>query len=90
MAITKNVTSPTFVVEKRYRVPSKDCNLIHIDAYRLESDEDARSIGLDEIMSDNKDIVVVEWPEKIRHYWPDNAKKIYFEFIDENKRKISY
>ncbi|MFQ5662132.1 MAG: tRNA (adenosine(37)-N6)-threonylcarbamoyltransferase complex ATPase subunit type 1 TsaE, partial [Candidatus Paceibacteria bacterium] len=48
--LEKTVTSPTFVIEKIYRLENQNFeNLIHIDAYRLESASELKSLGWEEI-----------------------------------------
>jgi len=32
---------------------------------------------------------LIEWPEIIENILPKNSVKIYFEYIDENTRKIT-
>lgn len=79
-------TSPTFVVMKEYKTPKR--NIYHIDAYRVRAD-DILALGWEEIISDKNNIVIVEWPERIRDILPENCLWLKFEWIDENKRKIT-
>ena len=88
LGIERNVTSPTFVIEKIYPIDEK--RLVHIDAYRLNSKNDLETIGFDELANDSKNIIFVEWPEKVFSKIPDKMKIIKFRYIDENKRKISF
>lgn len=86
------VTSPTFVIEKIYRLPSKQKfkHIIHIDAYRLDSEQELVELGWNEISKDKNNIIVIEWPEKIEKILPNDMEKIYFKFIDEDTREIKY
>ncbi len=87
------VTSPTFVIEKIYKLISKAYkfeHIIHIDAYRLGSGEEMKDLGWDRISSDSENIILIEWPEKIVDILPKDTIKINFEFIDENKREVSF
>jgi tRNA threonylcarbamoyladenosine biosynthesis protein TsaE len=88
LGIKKNITSPTFVIEKNYQ--GKNRNLIHIDAYRLSSLSDLEAIGFNEAINDKKNLVVIEWPEKVFSQIPNNMRIINFRYLDEEKRKISY
>lgn len=93
LGIKDIITSPTFVILKKYKLPISINNiseLIHADCYRLISPEDAYSIGLDEYFERTDVITLIEWPEKIDSIIPNRAKLINFEHIDENSRKISY
>lgn len=70
LGIEDVVTSPTFVLEKIYLLPSEDSpskfeRLIHIDAYRLLSGSELAALGFDELMRDAGNLVLLEWPEKV-------------------------
>jgi len=87
--ITDTVTSPTFVIEKVYRLLNQpfDC-LIHIDAYRLENINELRVLGWGDIVKDPANIIFIEWSEKVEELLPDDTIKIDFEVVGEEKRKI--
>jgi tRNA threonylcarbamoyladenosine biosynthesis protein TsaE len=59
--------SPTFSLMRTYQVGKKIGikRLVHIDAYRLESSSDAHALGLDEELTGNDTVLVVEWAEKL-------------------------
>lgn len=44
--------------------------LIHIDAYRIEKGEEMINLGWQEIISDPKNLICVEWPERIAGIMP--------------------
>jgi tRNA threonylcarbamoyladenosine biosynthesis protein TsaE len=101
--VKQTVTSPTFVIEKIYKIPKQNkkvgsvtpnfCDfehIIHIDAYRLQSGEEMKELGWKEIINNPKNIILIEWPEKIADILPKNMKKIEFTFVDENKRGVIY
>lgn len=64
--------------------------LIHIDAYRLEKEEELLHLGWEKIVSEPENLVLIEWPENVTNLIPDTARKISFKFIDEATREISY
>jgi tRNA threonylcarbamoyladenosine biosynthesis protein TsaE len=88
--IQKEITSPTFVIMKQYVVSNQQIHrLVHIDAYRLLSAEDAESIGLPELLEDKHSIFVIEWPGQIEGLFEKNKViKLFFEYISENERRI--
>ncbi len=89
LGINDDITSPTFVIEKRYNIDNdKFKQLIHIDAYRLESSKEAKAIGWNEIIADPHNIIFVEWPERILDVLPENHIKINFKFVSENEREV--
>lgn len=93
LGVKELVVSPTFVIQKRYLINSEKCyfkNLIHIDAYRLESGKELLSLNWEEIKNNSENLIFIEWPEKVNEVLPKDIKIIKFEFVDENTREISY
>ena len=92
LGIEETVTSPTFVLEKIYKLPEGRTfkNLIHIDAYRLESGSDLAPLGFDEIMKDARNLILFEWPEKVSGVLPEPTTKISFAMHPDTSRTISY
>jgi tRNA threonylcarbamoyladenosine biosynthesis protein TsaE len=89
--VTETVTSPTFVIEKIYKLSHQHfTHLIHIDAYRLESGKELLSLGWQEIMNDPKNLIFLEWPEKVSDILPETIQKIEFLFVDETTRSITF
>ncbi|MFH1648540.1 MAG: tRNA (adenosine(37)-N6)-threonylcarbamoyltransferase complex ATPase subunit type 1 TsaE [Patescibacteria group bacterium] len=76
------VQSPTFVVARKYK------NINHIDLYRLTTKEEVREIGIEEFLSDKEAINIIEWPELAEEFLPKDTIRIYFEYVDDEKRKI--
>lgn len=89
LGISQKILSPTFVIMKRFRV--KDLNFkdfYHIDCYRIEKKKEVRDLGLKKIISDSRNIVAIEWADRIKEILPGNSLTLKFKFIGENKRKI--
>ncbi|MEA2007168.1 MAG: tRNA (adenosine(37)-N6)-threonylcarbamoyltransferase complex ATPase subunit type 1 TsaE [Patescibacteria group bacterium] len=81
-------TSPTFVIMKRYALgDEKYENIFHFDCYRVKSG-DVLELGWEEIISNPRNLVFVEWPERIKKIWPKKYVKISFEISDRSKRRI--
>ncbi len=59
----------------------------HLDCYRVEID-DVLDLGWDEIVSNPKNLVLVEWPEKIEEIWPKKYAILEFEIAGESEREI--
>jgi len=68
----------------------KFTNFYHFDCYRINKPEEILELGWKEIISNPKNIVAIEWPEKIKKALPKNSIKLKFKFIDKNKREISF
>jgi len=91
LGITEHVTSPTFVIMKIYDLENQSfARLVHMDAYRLKGRKHLKVLGWDELLQDPKNLIVVEWPEKIAEAIPRDAKRITFGYSDEDTRQIRY
>jgi len=88
LGIKQRIVSPTFVFIRQYYLPSKIYHLYHIDLYRIEKPEEAKGLGLEEILSDPNAIVAIEWAEKVSDILPEKRIDIKFEVLNENERKI--
>jgi len=88
LGYTGRLISPTFILMRQY--PIQSGKLYHLDVYRLDKnvDEEAKDLGLMEIMSDPSNIVVIEWAEKMRTILPEDTQWISFEYVDDETRKI--
>jgi tRNA threonylcarbamoyladenosine biosynthesis protein TsaE len=57
------VTSPSFTLVNLYRTPRFE--VYHIDLWRSELGTAAFSVGLDEILEDETNVVIIEWAERL-------------------------
>lgn len=90
LGIDQKILSPTFVILKRFKIKdSRFENFYHIDCYRIEKKKEILGLGFKKIISDPKNIVAVEWAEKIQKIIPKNAIWINFKFVDEKIREIT-
>ena len=60
----------------------------HIDCYRLKSEKDLIALGIKEIIKNPENILLIEWPERIRKILPKEAMKIQFEHSKTAKERI--
>ncbi len=91
LGISENVTSPTFVIMKIYDLENKVFErLIHIDAYRFDTPDELDGLNFSDFLKDPKNLIVVEWPEKVEGKLPPETVFIDFKFISETVREISY
>lgn len=89
--IKSKITSPTFVLIKNYKLRTTNYNLIyHIDCYRIHKPKELISLGFKEIIKNPKNIILIEWPERIKKYLPKNIIKVKFKHgKKENERIIN-
>lgn len=91
LGVEEQITSPTFVVMKRYQTTHPVfLELIHIDAYRIEEDEEMVILGFLQWLKNPDTLICIEWPEKISSLIPATAINVALEVVDENTRKITY
>jgi tRNA threonylcarbamoyladenosine biosynthesis protein TsaE len=92
LGVREQVTSPTFVIMKSYATGTSErfSTLTHIDAYRIESEDELRVLGFEELLSDTKQLVVIEWPERISGLIPKEALTLSIAIGEEGERIISY
>ncbi len=91
LGVTHEVTSPTFVIMKSYPVSTHSFfkTLTHIDAYRIESEDEIRVLGFSELLKDPTQLICIEWPEKIQNSVPTDALTISFTLL-KDIRTITY
>jgi len=91
LGVKENIISPTFVIMKKYKVKDEIFQyLIHIDAYRLEKENELENLGFQEILSDKSNLVIVEWPSKVSKCIPKNACKLELSHDKDNTRFIKF
>jgi len=96
LGVQEVMTSPTFVIMKKYLLTSQTENqnkfstLIHVDAYRLESGRELLSLDFNKEMKNPQNLILIEWPERVAEILPPDLIKIYFKFINENEREIIF
>ncbi|HSY93346.1 MAG TPA: tRNA (adenosine(37)-N6)-threonylcarbamoyltransferase complex ATPase subunit type 1 TsaE [Candidatus Binatus sp.] len=84
-AAEEDVTSPTFTLVHEYRGPR--ANLYHIDLYRIDTQRELETLGLDDLRSDNS-ILLIEWGEKFPRLVRERDVEIALERVGENGRRI--
>lgn len=84
-AAEEDVTSPTFTLVHEYRGPT--ASLYHIDLYRVDTQRELETLGLDDLMAENS-ILLIEWGDKFPRFRSIADVEIALERIEENGRKI--
>lgn len=84
LGIKKRIISPTFIVIRSYN----EDKFYHIDLYRIENEKDIEGLGIEDILKDDKNIIAIEWPEKIKKIVPKKRIELFFSYLNDQKRKI--
>lgn len=96
LGVGEVMTSPTFVIEKRYPLTQSTIynlqftKLIHIDAYRLDSGSEILKLNFQEDLNSPNNLILIEWPERVEVAMPADIIKINFKFISEFEREIEF
>ncbi len=95
LGIKEKILSPTFIIMKKFpiNVGGRTSHIFeyfyHIDCYRLHRPKEVLSLGFKEIISDPKNIVAIEWPERISKILPQKTISIKFKHLKNNQRKLT-
>jgi len=81
-----DVTSPTFTLIHEYRAP--EMSVYHIDLYRVDTPRELNSLGLEELINDERNLVLIEWGEKFPKLMKERDVEIAIERTGPENRKI--
>jgi tRNA threonylcarbamoyl adenosine modification protein YjeE len=93
LGIKEKILSPTFVIIKRFKIRKKSCdfeNFYHIDCYRIQKPKEILDLGVKEVILNPKNIVAIEWADRIKKILPQNTIVFKFKFIGKLKREITF
>lgn len=91
LGITEKILSPTFVIEKIYKLEDQNFDhLVHIDAYRLEDPKELETLGWAEVLKNPKNIICIEWADRVETLLPKEKIVIRFSHHDEESRHIDF
>lgn len=84
----EDVTSPSFTLVNPY---AGRLQLYHLDLYRLdEGASAAHAVDLDELLSDERAVIVIEWAERMGSYpLPSNVYHINLSGDGDSPRTLS-
>ena len=85
-ASTEDVTSPTFTLIHEYRGP--EVSIYHVDLYRIETLRELDTLGLDEILAEAGNLVLLEWGEKFARFDAERDIEISIERTGDEQRRI--
>lgn len=84
--------SPTFSLLRTYKLKQTPFErLLHVDAYRIEREQDLQILNLDEELEEPGTIAAIEWPEQIPLWITQHAERVVWLTIAseiEGERKV--
>lgn len=79
--IKEKITSPTFVILKKFLIPHSHLFFYHMDCYRINGPKEINDLGFDEIINQPENIVAIEWAERIKKILPKSTLWIKFKCL---------
>lgn len=93
LGVIEAITSPTFVLLQSYEITNERFGarfhvLNHLDLYRLETLDEIKNIGIEDVLTDPHAITVIEWADRATTLLPPRTMWIEFGFVDDEVREI--
>ena len=85
-ASEEDVTSPTFTLVHEYAGPK--VRVYHLDLYRLETERELATLGIDEMAAQPDALVLVEWGERFESIVSRMDAEIAMEHGEGNERAM--
>lgn len=86
LGVADNVSSPTFSLVNEYHTNTHE-KVFHFDFYRIEQEEEALDMGVEEYFYSNS-WCLVEWPNKVENLLPLKSVTITITANDNQLRTI--
>jgi len=85
LGVREHVTSPTFAIYTAYRGAGR--TLVHLDAWRLENENQVESLLLEEFLV-SPWVLAVEWPEKTGAWLSATALHLTLSIVEGDRHRI--
>lgn len=90
LGLNSRIISPTFIIVRTYETKNDRIKkLNHVDLYRVEKQSEIESLGLDEVVGEENSVSLIEWADRLSNFKFQTGYKIWFEYVDEDRRKIT-
>lgn len=87
LGVEDETTSPTFSIVNEY-MAAEGSTLYHFDFYRIETPEETLDLGLDDYFDSGR-LCLMEWPENVEDFLPDDTLDVTLDVDDAGVRTIS-
>ena len=98
LGITEVVNSPTYVIMKKYECAEDSVSpyayayayLYHLDAYRIEENDEMRVLGFEKILHERDALMCIEWGERIKELLPAHTLYMQIGINPDDSRTITF
>ena len=80
------VTSPTFTLVHEYQ--GRKGKIFHLDLYRLETERELATLGLEEMASAPEALLLIEWGEKFSSVLDQAQALVQMEVLEGDERSL--
>lgn len=80
------ISSPTFSIVNEYKT-SNDETIFHFDFYRIDNEEEAYNIGVEDYFDSNH-WCLIEWPSVVENLLPLENVNVYLTVLENGQRNI--
>lgn len=89
LGVRERAVSPTFVLMRRTRLTRKKFkHAFHIDAYRVKKAREFSTLGIEEILADPQNVVLIEWAEHVKEILPRGARWVRFRHGETSRIRL--
>lgn len=82
------ITSPTFTLVRTYVCEAR--TLHHLDAYRINDEDEFLELGVEELWEDDSAVVLVEWAGRVAGCLPRSTLWIDIEWTETQRRTVTF
>ena len=86
LGVTDAVSSPTFAIVNEYA--STMGSIYHFDFYRIKRSTEVLDLGFEDYAYSGN-LCLMEWPELIEEFLPEETVEVHIEEIEGGKRRVT-
>lgn len=86
LGVTDAVSSPTFAIVNEYA--STMGSIYHFDFYRIKRSTEVLDLGFEDYAYSGN-LCLMEWPELIEEFLPEETVDVHIEEIEGGKRRVT-
>lgn len=88
LGISEPITSPTYTIIQEYKGEDGRPGLIHVDLYRIGSEEELDELGLIEMIANPDYIMLIEWADRVPETVFPAAFTVHMAFGDSKDTRL--